>query len=439
MSVLRRTGWLALVLAPVLLALAIGIGLLFLRQGGFAPYRVPQAERVLPAISPDLLAHGEYIARIGNCQGCHTARGGVPFAGGRAFSSRWGTVFSTNLTPDAETGLGDWSLPEFRHAMRHGVSRNGIASPAFPWRNFALLDDADLDALFAWLATLEPVQAPAPGRRLHGLAGWPGAMLGWRMLHQVSLPDVPAEAPPEWKRGRYLVDGLGHCEACHGRRGLQGSLPLTGYLAGGRVLGLGWYAPPLDGAQLQRWPQAELATYLQTGASSLSSAYGPMAEVIFDSLQWLTREDAEAMAVYLKSLRPRQLPRQRQVLRAPVAVGDGAALYREHCADCHGERGEGRDAWPPLRGAASLTAVDPINAVRLVLYGAVQPVTAGNPAPWSMPPFVHELAPEAIADIVNHARSSFGNQPPLLRAGDIQAMHGVDSLEATGGDDLPEP
>ena len=422
----RRTlGFVLLALAPlVLLLLAVG-GVLFLRQGGMAPYRVPSGPGSEVTVTPELLAQGEYVARIGNCVTCHSTRGGVPFTGGRAFKTAWGTLFSTNLTPDRETGLGDWSLEEFRHAMRHGVSRNGVLYPAFPYAHFALLDDADLDALFTWLRHL-PVSAVEPTpNRLEFPASWRPALVGWRMLHyRPANPDAGTGASAQWQRGRYLVDGLGHCAMCHGTRGDMGSLPPEGYLAGGTIPGLGWYAPPLDTRQLQRWSETELADYLRGGSGVHGAAYGPMAEVVYSSLRHLRADDALAIAAFLKSVPAR--PRAQERMRASAATSDeGARIYTRECKECHGADGRGEDGHPPLVDAVALTAPDPVNAVRLILYGAMAPTTELNPRPRSMPPFVQKLSSAEIAAVTHYIRARWGDQPARLGANDVDAMHGI--------------
>lgn len=421
----------AFIVTPfVLLVLAVGGALIGL-QGGFAPYAVPEPGTGTTTAPADAatVAQGEYLARLGNCATCHTTRGGTPFAGGRTFVTEYGAIHSTNLTPDRETGLGDWSLDEFRHAMRHGVSRHGSLYPVFPYANFAALSDADLGALFAYLRSLAPVVAATVPNRLEFPASWRGALVGWRML--TYRPRAFVEDPKrsaEWNRGRYLVDGLGHCAMCHGERGMLGSLPREGYLAGGRIPGLGWYAPPLDERQLARFDVAQLAEYLRAGVSEQGAAYGPMAEVVYSSLRHLTEADATAMATYLKSIPAHPLPRS-MTTAAPLgaaAAGNGRRLYEENCADCHGRdgRGRGRD-YPPLERAVSLTAPDPINAVRVVLYGAVPPTTAQNPRPHSMPPFAQKLGSADVAAVVSYARAVWGSQPIPVSSDDVQRLHGI--------------
>ena len=421
----RALGYALLALAPLLLlALALG-GVLLARQGGIAPYRVPDVARGTVEATPAQRGEGEYLARLGNCATCHTTRGGVPFAGGRAFRTAYGTIHSTNLTPDPDSGLGDWSLQEFRHAMRNGVSRHGSLYPVFPYANFALLTDADLDALFAYLSSLPPSGNPTPANRLEFPASWRTALVGWRMLHyRPADPDFGSRQPAQWQRGRYLVDGLGHCAMCHSARGDMGALPPAGYLAGETIPGLGWYAPPLDQHQLARYSERELADYLRHGSSPHGDAYGPMAEVVYASLRHLRDDDALAMAAFLKSVPAH--PRTAVSSADAARDGEGEALYERHCADCHGSDGRGKpQRYPPLVDAVAVTAPDPVNAVRLILYGAMAPTTAGNPRPHTMPPFVQSMTSAEIAAVTNYIRTRWGGQPSRLGAADVEARHGI--------------
>lgn len=422
-----------LLLLPLLFGvLAVG-GVLFLRQGGFAPYRIPRDSQRTVAVDPAILARGEYLAHVGNCAACHTTRGGVAFAGGRAFKTDAGTLYSTNLTPTRDRGIGDWSADEFAHAMRNGVSRDGVLYPVFPYAHFAGLADADLDALYAYLHSLPATASTIPANRLDFPANWRPILIGWRMLYYrpvASAPATPPTAPDE--RGRYLVDALGHCAMCHSARGPRGSLPAEGYLAGGSIPGVGWYAPPLDRRQLDRYSVAQLADYLRYGTSDQGSAYGPMAEVIYDGLRVLSADDAVAMAGYLKTIAEHaQPPAQPASTEAPpadtVVAVDGRAVYKRACADCHGADGEGKPGvYPPLRGAVAITAPDPLNAVRMVLYGGLPITSQGNPRPHSMPPFVQHLSSAEIAAVVNLLRHDWGGRPSDLRAADIEAMHGIE-------------
>ena len=419
----------SLIAVPLLLAaLAIGF-FLFERQGGFAPYRVPKDSGRVVANDAQTLQRGEYLARIGDCAACHTASGGAPWAGGRGFATGYGMIYSSNLSSDREHGIGAWSVDEFAHAMRHGVSRRGPLYPVFPYEHFATLDEADIDALYAYLRSLPASANVPPANRLDFPASSRSALVLWRMLHYRPQAQSPAAARED--RGRYLVDGLGHCAMCHSTREANGALAVDGYLAGGRIPGSGWYAPPLDAKQLQRYSVEQLAGYLRAGASDHGAAYGPMAEVTYRSLQFLNEEDAVAMARYLKNV-PRRPARKTEFTLLPdpprqqVVAGNGAEIYRQACADCHGKDGEGKvGQYPALRDAVAATAPDPINAVRMVLYGGFAAATAHNPQPYSMPPFVQQLNPGEIAAVTNYVRETFGGQRSQLTAADVEAMHGI--------------
>lgn len=413
-----------LVLLPFVLAAVAISGVLFARQGGFAPYRVPHdGSRVVPADAATI-ARGEYLARLGDCQACHTPRGGVPFAGGRAFPTGLGTIYSSNITPATGQGIGDWSADEFAHVMRNGVSRRGVLYPVFPYAHFAHVSDADLDAIYAYLRAQPASDFVPPPNRLEPPADSRTALIGWRMLYY--RPDETAPVDPA-DRGRYLVEGLGHCAMCHSARGDRGSLPPEGHFAGGTIPGIGWYAPPLDRVQLERYSEQQLADYLRDGTSEHGSAYGPMAEVTYASLRALTPDDALAIARHLKQLPPSPMrPRPTVATEQGDAGGKGAEVYRHACADCHGKDGEGKPGeYPPLRNAVAVTAPDPINAVRMVLYGGMPVTTEGYPRPHSMPPFVQELGSAEIAAVVNHIRSRFGGRDSRLGIEDVEAMHGL--------------
>jgi len=416
----------AIVAVPFLLAaLAIGF-FLFEQQGGLAPYRIPKDSSRVVAADAETLKRGEYLARIGDCQACHTAPSGTPFAGGRGFASGYGMIYSSNLTPDREHGIGAWSVDEFAHAMRHGVSRRGPLYPVFPYEHFATLADADIDAIYIYLRSLPASANVPPANRLDFPASWRSALVLWRMLHYRPEPAPAANDD----RGRYLVDGLGHCAMCHSTREPSGALATGGYLAGGRIPGSGWYAPPLDAKQLRRYSVEQLAGYLRSGASDAGAAYGPMAEVVYRSLQALSEDDALAMASYLKKVpaRPRRDTEFTLLPEAPrqTVMGNGADIYKHHCADCHGNDGEGKNGqYPALRDAVATVAPDPINAVRMVLYGGFPAAMAHNPQPYSMPPFVQQLSPAEIAAVTNYVRETFGGQRSYLTPADVEAMHGI--------------
>lgn len=434
MSTGVRKSWIVLgaLLPLVLLVLFVG-GILFKAQGGFSVLHVPRGGTTAIATDAATIARGEYLAQIGNCTTCHTVRGSEPFTGGRAFRSSYGTLYSSNLTPDPETGIGDWSVEEFRHAMRHGVSRNGLLYPAFPFANFAELQDTDIDAIFAWLRQLPPIRTEPKANQLEFPASQRAALVAWRMLYHRPQSEVrPVDDSDLASRGRYLVDGLGHCAMCHSKRGPMASLPADGYLVGTQILGQNWYAPALDQRSLEKWTVQELADYLRSGVSGKGSVYGPMAEVIYTSLRHLETDDALAIATYLKTVpaRPQRMSSMQRELRVANAASKlsspaGKNTYEQHCAECHQSDGRGRgNDYPPLAGNSQVDSDNALNNIRIVLSGGVPPTTTGNPQPHSMPPFAEKLSDQQIADVLNYIRASWGNNGSGVAADQVRALRG---------------
>ncbi|HYC48209.1 MAG TPA: cytochrome c [Burkholderiales bacterium] len=372
------------------------------------------------------VARGEYLARAGNCSACHTARGGAPYAGGRAIATPFGTIYSTNITPDARTGIGTWTPAYFWRAMHNGRSKDGrLLYPAFPYTEYTLITREDSDAIFAYLWSVPAVEQP---RRMHELR-FPYdnqiALAVWRALFFEPKQFEPDSArPADWNRGAYLVRGLGHCIACHSARNVLGASSDV-ELSGGLIPAMGWYAPSLvsrDEAGVADWHAADIVTLLKSGASPRGSTMGPMAEVVFRSTQYLSNEDLTAMAAYLKAL-PQAPPKEtdppwwswftgRRTPRGPAEEfrRQGAQIYEKSCAGCHGDHGEGAvGAYPALAGNRAVTLHVPANVIRAVLSGGYLPATAGNPRPYGMPPFSHVLSDEEIAAVLSYIRSAWGN------------------------------
>jgi len=255
------------------------------------------------------VARGEYLVRAGSCLGCHTDAGGAEYAGGRAIETPFGIVHAPNLTPDVATGLGAWSSDDFWRALHNGRSRDGrLLYPAFPYPNYTRLARADAEAMFEYLKSLAPVaQASKP----HALAfpfDQQAALAVWRALFfRPGRFESDASRTPQWNRGAYLVETLGHCNACHSRRNVFGATAGPLDLAGGLIPIQNWYAPSLkDNAEagVGDWPDAEVVALLKTGVSAFGSAQGPMAEVVARSTQFLSDADLAAMASYLRTLAP---------------------------------------------------------------------------------------------------------------------------------------
>lgn len=380
------------------------------------------------------VARGAVLARAGNCMACHTPRGGAPYAGGRAIATPFGTVYSSNLTPDAVTGLGRWSADDFWRALHHGRGIDGRRLvPAFPYTEFTKITRADSDALFAWLRTLPAVAQPNRPHELRGLYGSQLALAAWRVLffRPGEWRDDPAQSA-EWNRGAYLVHGVGHCVACHGGRNALGGQSDAGF-GGGLIPARNWVAPSLnraDEAGVADWPLDEIVALLRNGVAPRGRVSGPMAEVVLHGTQHLPVADLRAMAVMLKSLPQQMAPRAAAAGQDPARRTRGERLYADHCADCHGQQGDGgvtaagERAVPALAGNRLVTMDPPINLVRLIALGGFAPATAGHPRPFGMPPFAHALSDEQLADIATFLRGSWGAQASLVSAFDVSRWRG---------------
>ena len=419
---LLRVSGLLLLAAGALLALAV----LWHNWGDLLGSAPPASTSTADA---DTLQRGQYLVRAGNCIACHTTRGGQPLAGGRAIETPFGDVFSSNLTPDTETGLGHWSAQDFWNALHHGRSRGGrLLAPAFPYEHTSVITREDSDAMFAWLQAQPPVRQATPEHTLRWPLGTQPALAVWRTLFfapQVFTPDPARSA--EYNRGAYLVQGLGHCAACHSPRNALGASGGVADLSGGLMPVVNWYAPNLHSDRETGLATASLTDtvrLLRTGQNAQAGVSGPMAEVVQHSLQYLTTEDLQAMAMYLQS-NARPTPAA-ATTSTPKPVGASVAergrkAYERHCATCHGERGEGApDIYPPLSGNRAVLLADPTNLVQTVLFGGYGPVTQGHPRPFGMPPFVLELEDRDIAAVLTHLRMAL--QPEGLKAGEVTPL-----------------
>lgn len=394
----------------------------------FGAVALPSA-RSLPPVTPppassfsaELLEQGRQLFATGNCAECHTAEGGAPNAGGRAVETPFGTIWTTNLTPDPETGLGQWSYAAFERAMRRGLSRDGSnLYPAFPYTSFARMTDEDLFALYAYLQTLEPVRAETPKARMIAPANLRIANAGWNlMFHSDARLDPDPAQSEAWNRGRYLVETVGHCSACHSPRNALGAVQ-TGeaHLSGATVKG--WYAPPLAGASAatRGWDEAGFAAYLKTGhAPGLASAGGPMAEVVAN-LQKVEPADLDAMATYLASLTgPAEPVPAPDPVPAPAPMLNTAThrLFENACAACHEPALEGifTAAQLPLGQSMALRAPSPVTAETVISEGLSAPGALDLP---DMPGFAQELSAEQIADLARYLRARYAPDLPAWPA-----------------------
>ena len=432
----RALGRAALVLLALGALLTGAVGWLNVR--GEDPLDAAAAFNDTPAVpAAEQIARGAYLARSGNCMGCHTVRGGAAYAGGRGVPTPFGTLYAPNLTPDIATGIGTWSAAEFWRALHNGRARDGrLLYPAFPYPNYTRITRADSDAIHAYLRSLPAVARANTPNTL----AWPfdqqAALAVWRALYfrpAQAAPDPSRSA--EWNRGAYLVEGLGHCNACHASRNALGATPGPLDLAGGLIPVQNWYAPSLTSpteAGVAGWDTQAIVDLLKTGVASPGvtpvAVAGPMSEVVSGSTQYLSEPDLRAMAAYLKALVPSAPARSQPVAARSTAAVDGlgAKLYEQQCAQCHGEQGEGVPGiYAGLAGNRAVTLRTPANLVHLVLEGGFAPATEGNPQPFGMPPMATVLSDDDVAQLLTFIRGSWGNDAAPVSALEVRRYRGA--------------
>jgi mono/diheme cytochrome c family protein len=420
---------LLIVLAAVIIVPAIVVGIQVFHDPGSDFPSAPAANK------EEQITKGRYLALAGNCMGCHTARGGPPYAGGRAIQTPFGNIYAPNITPDVKTGIGDWTADDFWRAIHNGKSKDGsFLYPAFPYTNYTRVTRADSDAMYAYFKSLPAVEQANREHDLRFPYNQRILLAGWRALYFTPGEfEVDRTKSAEWNRGAYLVQGLGHCSACHTTRNALGGEVGADDLGGGMIPMLNWYASPLTSGRdsgLGNWTEKDIADLLQHGVSSKGGVFGPMAEVVRGSLQHLSDQDINAMAAYLKSLpqadQPSVASTPSDPARFDALVKQGAAIYEKYCVECHQANGEGvPPAYPPLVNNRSLTMSSAVNPIRMVLNGGYPPSTKGNPRPYGMPPFGPFLSNEEVAAVVTYMRNSWGNQAPLVTPVEVSRYRAV--------------
>jgi mono/diheme cytochrome c family protein len=429
------SGFKRFLLIVVVLAVIGGIGILAL---AYLPTTTRQIATP-PALDDKLIEAGRYAAVAGDCAACHTAPGGKPFAGGLPIASPIGTIFSTNITPDPETGLGGISLDDFDRLVRHGITRKGVTLyPAMPYPSYARLSDADVTALYAYFT-----KAVAPVHAVNRKPDipWPLSMrwpLGaWRKLFAPSPDAAPFDfarySDPVVARGAYLVQVPGHCGSCHTPRALtlqEKGLDETSatFLSGGPVID-GWVAVNLRGNPangLGSWSADDISASLRTGRNHGHAVVGtPMKDVILHSTEDMTDDDVKAISAYLKTLTPATgtsasftaNAKTAQDLAAGKEGSRGAELYIDNCSACHHTDGQGKGrTFPAIAGNPTVLADNPASLIRLVLEGNALPSTITAPSNLGMPGFGWRLSDSEVAELVTFIRQSWGNSAPATSA-----------------------
>jgi mono/diheme cytochrome c family protein len=366
--------------------------------------------------SPEDIAHGKMLVEAGDCGSCHTADPAKPFAGGKRIDTPFGAIYTPNLTPDRDTGIGAWSDEDFRRALREGTAPDGSRYyPAFPYPYFTKLTRDDIFAIRAYLATLTPFRNKAPQPELRFPYNYRVVMRAWDYLFfRPGIFEADQNKSPAWNRGGYLVTGLAHCGGCHTPKNMFGADRRGRAFSGGVVQG--WFAPRLDGAArsgLKSWSADDIVEYLQSGRNAKSHAGGLMREVVANSTSRMSDSDVRAIATYLKDL-PAGSPEADVIAPTEAGMKAGSAIYARACISCHEADGSGAPRiYPPLPGNALLQSADPSSTLRIILDGAQTMTTPKAPNTGSMPAY-SQLSDQQIADVTNYIRNSWGNAAPLV-------------------------
>ncbi len=366
----------------------------------------------------DLIARGKYLATAGDCIACHQAPGGQPFAGGLYMNTPFGKMATPNLTPDKATGIGTWTDEDFYRAMHDGVRKDGAyLYPGLPYPWFTKVTRDDVLAIKAYLFSLAPVNAPQKPNHLIFPSNIRLGIGGWNTLYFKPGEYKPdTSKSPEWNRGAYLVEGLGHCSDCHTPKNAA-QAPINSEAYAGGLLD-NWYAPNITSDKKEgigTWSEATLVTYLKTGAApGKGVVLGPMAQTVHDSLSHLTDADLHAMAIYIASIPPKATYKEAKLVVASTAPL-GQTVYLNNCAACHQPNGNGiANAIPPLAGNGAVAAGGPQNVIRAVLGGLPAQGTYGP-----MPGFATLLTPQQIADVTNYVRTTWSNAAPATATADM--------------------
>jgi mono/diheme cytochrome c family protein len=366
---------------------------------------------------------GRYLAVASDCASCHTVAGSdQPFAGGRPIETPFGNIVAPNITPDRETGIGAWSDDAFDAAVRRGVRPDGSRLyPAMPFPAYTKMSRDDVIAIRAYLNTLEPVRHAVEANTLPFPFNIRMAMRAWDALYFKEGEYKPdPQRPPEWNRGAFLVDGPGHCGACHTPKSFLGGDKTSRYLQGSPLQG--WFAPDITGdgrRGLGKWSGDDIVAYLRTGHNGVTAATGPMAEEIALASSRMTDSDLRAIATYLKSLPGRQ--EDAQPLRAddPDMVA-GRAIYRDQCSACHGLDGKGVPRlFPAIADSSSVRSNDPATLIRIVLRGARSVATDTEPTSPGMPSYGWQLDDAQVAAVLTYVRNAWGSAAKAVSAQDV--------------------
>jgi len=383
------------------------------------PVTPPAASAPVAPESPQV-AQGRYLSILGDCEGCHDRPGGAPYSGGFPLPTPFGTIYSANLTQDRDTGIGAWSADDFWNAMHNGIRKDGAKLyPAFPYPYFTHITRAESDALYAYFKTIAPVSYRPPPNKLPFPLNIRLLVTFWNLLY--FKPDNAPQATPAG--GQHIVQGLGHCGACHTPKTFLGGDKAGHELEGGKLDN--WFAPELTADPrrgLGAWSTPDVAEYLKTGRNMRANASASMADVIHFSTSHMTDADLAAIGDYLRG-HPSHAAAPATPAPDPRVMAAGQAIYVDECAACHAVDGKAQPTYfPPLPGAAVTQSVDPTTLLRFILSGTQTVATDARPTPLSMPSYGWKLDDAQVAAVATYVRNSWGNAAPAVSPADVARL-----------------
>jgi mono/diheme cytochrome c family protein len=431
------------VVAIVVVALALGVwiirgpGPLAFADGpkvALSDYRGANPTGVPPKLAQaSLVERGEYLARAADCKACHTTQGGKAYAGGLGFKLPFGTLYSTNITPDKETGIGNYSDQDFLNAVHRGIRRDGARLyPAMPFVSYTYMSDADALAIKAYLFSLPPVRAALPVNTLTFPFNQRWAMTFWSALFNPDTRFEPdTSKSPEWNRGAYLAEALGHCGECHTPRNLAFALNNREKFSG--AVTAGWRAFNISSDKatgVGGWRDDDLISYLSIGhAAGHGTASGPMGEAVDNSFSWMAPEDIRAIVAYLRTV-PAIASTDLPASVAPPAPPShkeggtrdarGKMVFEGACVSCHGWTGESPlSPFATLTGALAVNDPSATNVAQIVISGTIRHRPEGA---ISMPAFGNAYTDGEIAAVANYVTARFGSKGSQLTSQDVAEL-----------------
>jgi mono/diheme cytochrome c family protein len=380
------------------------------------------------------MSRGAYLAVLGDCAGCHTQPGKPAYSGGVPLGTPFGTIYTANITPDKDTGIGGWTDAQFYNALHNGIdAKGGHLYPAFPYPYFQRISREDSDTLHAYLNSLPAVHSTPPANKMPFPFNIRFLIALWNAVNFDHTPTpVDTGKSPEWNRGAYLVWGPGHCGACHTPKNWMGGDKNDVMFTGG-VLD-NWATANLTSdprSGLQSWTAADIAEYLKTGRNTHTNASGSMQLVIQDSTSQMTDDDRAAIAAYLKDLPAGGVDKDNGMADA-AAMKAGGQIFADTCAACHRAQGTGEpEFFPPLVGNATAQNTDPTSVIRVILEGARSVATKDRPTPAAMPAFNWKLNDQEVADVATYVRNAWGNRSPSVSAIEVKKIRDAISQNAS--------